>query len=878
MTEPITAIILNPLTGSFDAAVQVSRPTVDRLLATMHQNHGNDAGLPTLPHRVVVRIGDVTQTETPPPGAPIITINIRGTAWVQIGVPAVSFVGQAPRDVDLSCWIRVRYRPDPGTVPLPEFIHGKIVARVSVQPESVGGIAGLRATVSPDDAHVVFTDSGLAGDDLKHVSYVLRSFLRNRVDAFLELPADLPPAVGDFRTMQDTQGRQALALPFTLQGPPPAEGALGLVFLDGSDFAIAVSAAFIRSLIQPQLDALKAAHPTFSAVGATYTVSITKAEATWLPDGRIHIEIEGKATTPPWWAPNVNFGVSQDLQLVIHFPAFGGGPVVSVVPIGAPDPWATSKWHPAKKQLLSLARNKVRAQFAAARDAALAQAQPLIAQSLDKTQLLRDLLVRIDDAAALEWEKAVPSAAGMTLRGSIALSPRKAPRVEFTELGDGSGYTAFKSWVPGGRIESFYWTWWRSGDPISPLTNTPKSYFATFADRYVLQEEKLPTLLAPPPSSSGAQPATGVVTPLPAGSLPVSASGAPGMAFDGQAAGPVWGQACVSITGKYVDPKTGKMTGAWAQAVIDPGLACSFAGFSPIPVQWEEFPIPPPIGGDPPPFQLRVNVLVYAPAELEAITEGAVLVQAIQQVDRHDAGLVLVVRSRISPHGPSRPLAHQARELQRELPQLAVLLASRDARWLRGLGLPVDDSRPALRLIDPTGRVVWEHDGAADASTLAAALRTHLVPSTPPRARLLRTTARAGDPAPDFTFELEGRRAMLHRLRGRRVAVAFPPSDETEAAALLDRLSARPAETDEPRPLVVVVRGGDSAPTARRPRGFDFGTVADPEGIIARGYGIQIRPTIVLIDWDGRVSTVQMMGTGMVPPQPPPGDGGSAPS
>ena len=119
---------------------------------------------------------------------------------------------------------------------------------------------------------------------------------------------------------------------------------------------------------------------------------------------------------------------------------------------------------------------------------------------------------------------------------------------------------------------------------------------------------------------------------------------------------------------------------------------------------------------------------------------------------------------------------------------------------------------------------------------------------------------------------------MLHRLRGRRVAVAFPPSDETEAAALLDRLSARPAQTDEPRPLVVVVRGGDSAPTARRPLGFDFGTVADPEGIIARGYGIQIRPTIVLIDWDGRVSTVQMMGTGMVPPQPPPGDGGSAPS
>ena len=868
MTDPLTAALLNPLTGSFDAVVQVSRPTVGRLSATMHQNHGNDAGLPTLPHRLVARIGDVPPQPPGSPGVPIFTINIRGTTHAQIGVPTVSFVAQAPRALDLSCWIRIRYRADPGTVPLPEFIHGRIEARVAIEPESVGGISGLRGTVSPDDAHVKLVDSGLTGDDLKNVTMVVRSFLRSRSDAFLELPGDLPAAVGDLRTHHDTQGRDALVLPLTLQGAPPQSGSLGSVFLEGSDFAIAVSGWYIVSLVQSHLDALKQTHPTFWINvqywgTANYTVTFTAADATWLADGRIHVHIAGNAKTGSWWAPNVSFTVKQDLKVVVNL--LDSGPDVSIVPLGEPDASASASFDFAGLAK-GWAKNAAKARFADARDAALAQAQPLITQSLAKTQLLCDLLVRIDDAATLKWEHAAPSAAGITLRGRIVLSPRKAPRVEFTEIGDGSGYSAFESWVPGGRIESYYWTWWRSGD-LAPLTNEPESHMATFADRWVLQEENLPTMPPSAPSGSGGQPATGVATPLPAGAFPASGTGAPVVAFDGQAAGPVWGQACVSVTGKHVDPKTGEMKGSWAQAVIDPGLACSFAAFSPVPREWEEFPIPPPIGGDPPPFQLRVNVLVYAPAELEAMAEGAAIVEAIRQVERPDAGLVLVVASRLGSRGPSRALADRAQELQRELPQVGVVLADRDRPLLRGAALSPADGRPGLRLVDPTGRVVWNHDGAFDASALSAALRSHLVSSPPPRPRLVRTALRSGDPASDFTFELEGHRVMLHRFRGRRVAVAFAPADETPEV-LLGRLSTRPSEADEPRPLVVLVGDGERGRIARRPAGFDVGTVAD-DGAIARRYGVQARPTIVLVDWDGRVSTVQTMGPARVPPRSP---------
>ena len=856
----------NPLTGDFDAAAQVSPSTINRLLATMHQNDGNDAGLPTAPHRMVTRIGDVPQQQAgTPAGPPIITLNIRGSASVQVGAPTVSFLGGAPRDAELSCWIRARYRPDPGTVPLPEFIHGRIVARFSVQPDSVGGVSGLRATVSPDDAHVTFADSGLSGDALKNVSYVIRSFLRSRLDAFLKLTADLPPGVADLRTMHDSQNRQALALPVMLQGPPPAGDSLGQVFLDGSDFAIGISKDFVLSLIQPQLDAVKASHPTFN-VGikywgtAHYTVTISKAEATWLADGRIHVAVEGKATTPPWWAPNVSFGASQHLQLKIHFLALDGGPVLSVVPVDEPDVWATCKWHPARGKILSMAKGIVRGQFLSARDTALAQAQPFISQALAKTELLRELLLEVDAAAKLKWDKSGPSADGITLRGRIMLSPRKAPRVEFTEIGDDSGYTAFESWVPGGRIQSYRWTWWRGGEPIPVGSEAPETHVANFADRYVLLEEKLPIIALPPPSSPAAQPWSGPVTTAPTETM-AAAPVAVGLFRGTSVAAPVWGHACLAITGQYIDPTSGAWKGAWAQAVVDPALACSFASPDPIRIWHEKPPGHWPVGGEPPPFGLGLNVLLFAHGQREAAAGDSLLVEAIQQTRRPDAGLVVVFATRVGTRGPSPDRAREVQAIQRAVPQAAVVLADRDGEWLRDLDLPADDSRPALRLVDITGRVVWRHDGPADAATVAAALRTRLVASRPPRARLIRQPVRAGSPAPDFAFEVEGRRVRLHRVRGRRVAIAFVTAADAAVGELLDRLSASPDQTDEPRTLVVIVRDGHHSPTEapRRDLGFDLGMVDDGEGAIGQLYGIQIRPTVMLIDWDGCVTTVQMM-------------------
>ena len=55
----------NPLTGDFDAVLQVSGSTVDRLLASIHQNGGTKTTLPGFTHGTRLRVGDPTPIDIP---------------------------------------------------------------------------------------------------------------------------------------------------------------------------------------------------------------------------------------------------------------------------------------------------------------------------------------------------------------------------------------------------------------------------------------------------------------------------------------------------------------------------------------------------------------------------------------------------------------------------------------------------------------------------------------------------------------------------------------------------------------------------------------------------------------------------------------------
>jgi hypothetical protein len=318
------SLLANPLTGDFNAVVQVSVPTVNRLLASMHQNHGNEANLPRLPHRTVRKIPEK------PLGRSLA--NIKGRAQVQIGVPTVALIANVPRSANVSCWIRARYKPDPNSVSLPEFIHGKIAARFDVTQLKLFGASFIFAAASSDDSQITFTESKLNSADSQKVTGLIRDFLRARGTAVLGLPPDIPAGALDFRALIDGQGRQAVALPIMFAGAAPASGNLGQVFLDGSDFAIAVGKDAILTLMQPYINQFnQAPKPDEPVLWATYKISMAAA-LQWPDGGALTLTISGTAKTSAVAFPNATFEIRQSFTFTFN----ASTQSIAITPSGEP--------------------------------------------------------------------------------------------------------------------------------------------------------------------------------------------------------------------------------------------------------------------------------------------------------------------------------------------------------------------------------------------------------------------------------------------------------------------------------------------------------------------------------------------------------------
>ena len=107
----------NPLTGDFEAVLQVSGSTVNRLLASMHQNAFTDPKTPSFPHSVRMRLGDDHAFE-----------GVRGVVHAQIGVPQVELYHGVTDRFHLALGVRAWFRADPGTKPMATYIHGTVHA------------------------------------------------------------------------------------------------------------------------------------------------------------------------------------------------------------------------------------------------------------------------------------------------------------------------------------------------------------------------------------------------------------------------------------------------------------------------------------------------------------------------------------------------------------------------------------------------------------------------------------------------------------------------------------------------------------------------------------------------------------------------------
>src|SRR5215467_7268533 len=99
----------NPLTGDFEAALQIAIRQINGILGTLHQNGATqDAALQT-PHSTTGRIGDFRNGHPPPPPPPGV---VRGLAKLQAASATITVAQGSSSEITVNAGIRAQYYPD----------------------------------------------------------------------------------------------------------------------------------------------------------------------------------------------------------------------------------------------------------------------------------------------------------------------------------------------------------------------------------------------------------------------------------------------------------------------------------------------------------------------------------------------------------------------------------------------------------------------------------------------------------------------------------------------------------------------------------------------------------------------------------------------
>jgi hypothetical protein len=498
----------NALTGDFAAVLQISASTINRLLASLHQNPGppGPGSLPTLPHDSFIRIGDETAVD-----------GVRGTARAQVSVPTIELINRSQDRTAFRIWLRIWYTPDSGSAPLREFSYGELRVEYGLQtrrlPQSSetprGGVYAFLGFIP---GSVTFESYGADRSADAEITRQIEAVLSRR---YIPKPHPMLDEFQHRRFLSLVSGGQqavAHALEVGTSGSAGDIASVRRIFLGGQDFAVAISQEYIISLFNGPLDAIRALSLNFSvtvALGvkplqvtstAHYTVTITSATADWAA-GTIQLNITGRAQGDGTvWAPDhADFSISQALALSFN-PSTQtlaltqvGSPAVSVSVSGL---YGSLVEGEAKKDVTNI--------FNAQLSSALAAVQPQLQQATAEKQKLINQLQTFDPMADAAWVAAEFSMDGVVLRGSVHLSPRTPVQLAFQRLDSERGYTAQATWAPGGRVIEFRWKW---EFDIAP---SPGPGTEVHNDTFLLLSKKgLPAL--PPPVSSHLPTVSGIV-------------------------------------------------------------------------------------------------------------------------------------------------------------------------------------------------------------------------------------------------------------------------------------------------------------------------------------------------------------------------------
>ncbi len=879
----------NNLTGNFDAVVQLAVQQINGLLATLHQK-GIDEDAPLkLLHKATLRIGDPTrrfpdvdifgdwvlehQIERPPidshdlrdqltggapPGAAerlhaafdhlldveITQVPVRGRVKVQLSSATVSVPTGSTSEVTVHAHVRAQHTPDPGTTDLPAPIHGEVQAVFEIRRTGTGAQGKLVIKPSTQDSKIQFVaapGSGLSAADAGAIAAEVRKALRG---GFTLVPVDLPQdfPFTDFKGV-GTGASQALALPLQLSATPPPPGSLQSInqsAVGTAGFAFGIGKEFVQHVFQPTIDRLLQFKQDFTISipiwwDPTYHFSVTGVDLQF-NNRTIDLIVRGKAVTSNFnWSDYNNIVIKQRFALLMLF---------DTLFIQAED------YEPEVSGLDSRAVPSVKNAVIAQRNHALPPAQEAL------NQQLRDAKARLDDAlrsllgpsssAAFRAgfsEDSASSASGgvqitpdgVIIRGDIRSSAiSMAPIVEITEIERGKTYSAFNSWIPGGRIDRMAWSW-VEGSPVVAWKGQVKT--STEDHRFLLS-------IPPPPSGPG---------PL---------------------VHKVVGEVCLRLEGSRILPN-GSVQPVVAGAICHvpvPDVVMD------VPSWWEPVTVPvwlPDLHDGailkdsiaahvtvqtdtPRKDELTRNTLVHfadwtSPDPLGAI--GG----ALARLQRKSVALAIIVVLPPGAFGARRKeVEAKLSTVTERFPVPIHVTEDDEGGWTRTFAV---SKVPSTYLIDARRRFVWSDEGLGDVDALVKALGRHLTPAPIPKPRPLQLSVSSGYRTPDALFRTDRDEEMaLHRMRGRRALLNFWQSWSEPCLKELGRLqNVHEAGGKEP-PVIIAFHGGrdgKSFDEIRKRFGLSIALVQDTDQQIARKYGVRCWPTTISIDEEGHLEHVQ---------------------
>jgi hypothetical protein len=839
----------NPLTGDFNAVLQVSGGTVNRLLASMHQNA--DHGTPSFPHSIALRIGDAHAVD-----------GVRGVVRAQTGVPSITLLHGTTDRFVLEVGIRAWYRPDPGTTPLPAFIHGTVRAeyRIHSIDRACAGWGGRRAeehiwirvvpnTVqfrgtaeedrSPLELGAVL-GGGAAADAANQakITRQIAALLAGRFEASPHKTTSGDFRPGRMRTLSVAGRGSAVALPLATNGDQSGQvGSINHLLIDDSDWAIAVSREQLLEFAQPALAAIAAfrhSQPVGAAgISTVYRVTMNSPALEWQPRGAsaaIVISASGHARTDSI-LPNATFHVRQEIILNFAPEAFWLAPGSRTVTARATGLGSGI--------VAERVKRAVNAQVQALVEHECTAAQPALDRLTDRKQDLVAQLKTLDAHAEASLDHAAFLDEGVVLRGTIHLAARRRPTVVFSKTPAEDGFTALHAWIPGGRIDKLEWSWSWAG-------TRPKGA-AIHDDRFVLRRP------------AGGRGQWGipieVSTPLPG--------------LDGD------GTLCLTIRGVQVDPVTGRLR------AIRSTRRCQRYGWSIATGVREGGRLLlrdiPELSQDVPFRQLGLlaagghgasaNTLVIYHRRAWQDNAADTLHAALRQTRRHDAGLTLLALfgEGVLESAGGR-LIHDLEAIGQRLGIPVVVNEDVRGAWSRAFRLESREQEQAWRLLSPHGGVTWRHDGPVDAEGLAAALHTRLIKGPPSTPRVVwsgpQPGMRVGSRAFDVPLRDLQRRCPpfpVGRADVNGSVITFVQRGSSASEEQLRTLAARSAEAADDGPHVIVVLDGadeSEVESFKNALGVDFAAVADASGTITDEFGVRVWPTTVRLDASGVVTDV----------------------